>query len=321
MHPISPKGEAYPFASEHQTKPKPLKLLRGLLISSSVLVYVLITLGGIVRVTDSGLACPDWPLCNGKFLPPPDLSIYIEYSHRLTATVVSMMILTTTVVTWLLYRNLQSIKKLLLASLVLLALQIVLGAITVVKELPPHIVTAHLGIAELIFASVILALVWTTIPLKIGTRTEGRTFINLVVSGSIVIYFVILSGSYIVGNGSGPSCPSWPLCDNGIIPSTASGLVHMSHRIIVGFGSIFMGYLCFYILTKKDLPRIVRITGLHLGILFAIQILIGAANPWSQFSPIFKALHLSLATALWGVVIVLLGLLWRPRNSIKGEKR
>ena len=317
MHPISPQGEA----SEPQTNPKPLKLLRGLLISSTVLVYVLITLGGIVRVTDSGLACPDWPLCHGKFIPPPGLSIYIEYSHRLTATVVSIMLVITTLITWLRYKNLQNIKMLLLSSLILLTLQVVLGAITVVKELPPNIVTAHLGIAELIFATVILALVWTTIPLKIGGQIESRTLINLLLCGSIVTYMVIISGSYIVGNGSGPSCPLWPLCDEGIIPSTASGLIHMSHRIVAGFGSILMGYICFYIFTKKNLPRVVRFTGLHLGILFVIQILIGAANPWSQFSPVFKALHLSIATALWGGAVVLLGLLWRPRNNTQGDTR
>ena len=46
-----------------------------------------ISLGGIVRITDSGLGCPDWPLCHGKLLPPLELHTLIEYSHRLSASV------------------------------------------------------------------------------------------------------------------------------------------------------------------------------------------------------------------------------------------
>mgnify|MGYP001300555254 CR=1 FL=1 len=315
MHPISPGERTSHFTPVPPPKQKSLKPLRFLLIFSSVLIFLLITLGGIVRVTDSGLACPDWPLCHGKFIPPKDLSIYIEYSHRLTATVVSVMLFITTVVIWVRHRYLQTVKTLLLISLGLLTLQIALGAITVIKELPPHVVTAHLAIAELIFASVILALVWTKSYRTILISPDQKKIVSLVLLGILGTYIVILSGSYIVGDGSGPSCPSWPLCDGGLFPSTSSGLVHMSHRILAGVTSLLVGYLCFYILTNRGLPRIIRITGIHIGVFFALQILVGAANPWSQFSPIFKALHLSLATALWGGVIVLLGLLWQPKSN------
>ena len=315
MHPISPGERASHFTPVPPPKQKSLKPLMFLLIFSSVLIFLLITLGGIVRVTDSGLACPDWPLCHGKIIPPKDLSIYIEYSHRLTATVVSAMLFITAIVTWVRYGYLHTVKTLLLTSLVLLTLQVGLGAITVIKELPPHVVTAHLGIAELIFASVILALVWTKYPRTILISPDRKKIVALLLLGILGTYIVILSGSYIVGNGSGPSCPSWPLCDGGIFPSTSSGLVHMSHRIIAGITSLLVGYLCFYILTNRDLPRMIRITGVHIGIFFALQILVGAANPWSQFSPIFKALHLSLATALLGGVVVLLGLLWQPKSN------
>ena len=315
MDPISPGERASHFTTVPPPEQESLKPLKFLLLISSVLIFLLITLGGIVRVTDSGLACPDWPLCHGKFIPPRDLSIYIEYSHRLTATVVSLMLVITAIVTWLRYRYLQTVKTLLLISLGLLTLQVALGAITVLKELPPHVVTAHLGIAELIFASVILALVWSKYPQTILISPGQKNLVTLVLLGVLGTYIVIISGSYIVGNGSGPSCPSWPLCDGGIFPATSSGLAHMSHRIIAGITTLLVGYLCFYILTNRDLPKVIRITAIHIGILVAFQILVGAANPWSQFSPIFKALHLSLATIIWGGVVVLLGLLWRPRSN------
>ena len=43
-----------------------------------------VTLGGVVRLTDSGLGCPDWPLCHGKLIPPAEFHTLIEYSHRKT---------------------------------------------------------------------------------------------------------------------------------------------------------------------------------------------------------------------------------------------
>ena len=60
--------------------------LRGLSAATALSVFALIVLGGVVRVTGSGLGCPDWPLCHGGFLPPPELEAVIEYSHRLVAS-------------------------------------------------------------------------------------------------------------------------------------------------------------------------------------------------------------------------------------------
>ena len=51
--------------------------------------FALIVIGGIVRVTGSGDACPDWPLCHGSIIPPFELRIWIEWTHRLTNTLVA----------------------------------------------------------------------------------------------------------------------------------------------------------------------------------------------------------------------------------------
>src|SRR5436309_13800788 len=64
--------------------------VRRLAVFAALLTFVLIVAGGLVTNTDSGLACPDWPLCHGSAVPKMIGGVAVEHTHRLLATALGL---------------------------------------------------------------------------------------------------------------------------------------------------------------------------------------------------------------------------------------
>ncbi|HCL29788.1 MAG TPA: hypothetical protein DIC52_15280, partial [Candidatus Latescibacteria bacterium] len=166
-----------------------------------------VALGGVVRVTDSGLGCPDWPLCHGRLIPPFELHTLIEYSHRLSASTLGFLVLAATIIVWRdPWRSTLAVGAT-TGALILVGVAAVLGGITVLTELAWWVVLFHLGIAEGVVASLVIAAVagWRGGPVLEPARDDifslrMRWLTGLALGGTLLL---ILSGSYMVGRGFG----------------------------------------------------------------------------------------------------------------------
>jgi cytochrome c oxidase assembly protein subunit 15 len=135
-----------------QNLPPRLAALTGHLV---VALLVLVVIGGATRVMEAGLACPDWPLCYGQWLPGGQLNtqVFLEWFHRLDAFVVGVALLVLAATSLLARRILPAwLPGTALLALVLVAVQGGLGALTVTRLLAAPLVTAHLATALVLVA-------------------------------------------------------------------------------------------------------------------------------------------------------------------------
>lgn len=137
-----------------------MRLVPTLALATLLAGYTTVVLGGYVSSIGAGLACPDWPLCNGQIVPDlGDPAEFAEYVHRLAAVLAGVFALATLIVVW--WRRRAHTHLLIAASVGfgLLVLQVALGALTVTTLLEPVVVTAHLGVATAFIAM----MTWATV--------------------------------------------------------------------------------------------------------------------------------------------------------------
>src|SRR5881296_4168414 len=170
---------------------------RALVYASLVSTFLVVVWGGVVRVTGSGLGCPDWPLCHGQFLPSLDPATRIEWTHRFLAIVSGLAVAATVLWTIARHRTNRPLLALALAAAVLYPLQAALGGITVVLELPPEWVTLHLANAELLLATLTVLAVVVRWPSATPERFGAWTW--LVLAAAIGTFVLILTGAYVRG--------------------------------------------------------------------------------------------------------------------------
>ncbi|HEY7062176.1 MAG TPA: COX15/CtaA family protein [Chloroflexota bacterium] len=288
-------------------------------LAAAVGTYLLIVMGGVVRVTDSGLGCPDWPTCHGQLLPPLEVTAIIEYTHRLLGALVSPLILATTLGAWVLRRRDRSLLIAATLAPVLLAVQIVLGAVVVRLELPAMVVLVHLT-----FALVILALlVWTAVmalPPPVARRAPGPgwrrgPFVALVHATTLLLFILLVVGAYVRASGAGYACVGFPGCNGEALPFGSSPLVdvHLLHRLLAYAVATLVTIIVVQAWRRWRWLPAVPWTATALAVCVVVQITIGAIAVSTGLPALVRGLHLAGAAAVWASATVLVCLLTRAR--------
>ncbi len=278
-----------------------------LLLITICATFVLVVIGGAVRATNSGLGCPDWPTCHGSLVPKLEKHTLIEYSHRTAATAVGVLFLGVTFFTFKTERKDKLVFWLAFAAGVVLVFQIVLGGITVKKDLPAEIVAAHLATAMTFMGIMIVTAAMSLVRARAArafalARRSAYTW--LAIAGAAVAFVTLVLGSYISGTDASVACSGWPTCSGGSLfgNGSAQGL-HMLHRLAAGLLGLLLlglGYEGFE--ERRRQPLLVAVPLFALATYLA-QALIGAANIWTDLAAGVVVAHLSLATLLWCTLV------------------
>ena len=285
--------------------------MKRLVLATAIATFVLIIVGGVVRVSDSGLGCGPagsgfhgWPFCNGDVVPGVNLHSIVEYTHRAVAGIVTILIVSIVVQAWRRHR------EFLMPAIGLLGLvlaQAALGGATVEDNLEEAYVAAHLCLAMLLLGG----LIWLYRAASGATVTDGGPRIRVLgIAASVAVLCTIVAGGYMagtqnygradyqLGDGAHHACgKEFPTCNGEFMPFGKARLVdiHLAHRAFMYLAAILVISLVVVALRRGVVTR----WAWGLAALLAAQILVGALNVWLDEYELLIVLHLALGTLLW----------------------
>jgi protoheme IX farnesyltransferase len=275
---------------------------RRLAVVTIAATFVLIAVGGLVRATDSGLGCPDWPRCFGRLVPPAELHAWIEHSHRLVASVVMVLVALLVVAA---YRTGQerAVRRAAVAALVMVLAQALIGAFVVWWKLRADSVTLHLATA-LALVALLIYIGFRARYASDRSRRHGqdRGFVRLAGAGAGLLYLQMLVGSTVTGHLAGLAYPLNVLLPD-LGPSVAR--IQLAHRALaMVVGALVLAIWVVARRTQRAHPTVTRLAGYAAG-LVAVQIGLGLANVANRLSALTVVPHLAVGALLWGTMVAL----------------
>ncbi|MDX6581287.1 MAG: heme o synthase [Solirubrobacterales bacterium] len=303
-----------------------LSRFRRLVTFTIAATLALILIGGVVRVSDSGLGCGaegsgthGWPLCEGGLLPAGTSHSVVEFSHRMAATIVVILI---GLMLFRAFRRLRDRPLLVrgtVAAAVLVIGQAALGGLTVEKGLEDELVAAHLGLAMLLLGLLfVLRRGAETTPAPAPETVRGLRPLSFITAALVLA--TIVAGGYVAGTeyhgtggepygggahaacGLGWSTDQFPGCNGqGPLSFGQSRLadIQLTHRLLIYLTTISVIAMAALALRRRAPSRAFWIAPLIL----VGQIALGAINIWAGEHAALIVGHLALGTTLWATVV------------------
>lgn len=279
------------------------------LFSYFAIVFVLlqVALGGAVRLTGSGLSCPDWPLCHGLWFPTPDAlntipdlayehwQVWLEWIHRVNAAVfVAPLVL-------LVLLTAQTPKRQLLAAaaVTLVVAQALMGAFTVIDRNSPWSVTVHLTMALVLLVALVGS---STGPQRARVHAPilPTGCKELAWTGTAFAVATSGAGAFLAKWGVTHACPDWLLCGG---PWTQTHytdpavLLHIVHRLLA-LTTALPALVLLWWLAHRQTP-IAYSWATTIPAIFALQASLGLLTAYSE-----PGLWLALSHQVVGVLLV-----------------
>jgi heme o synthase len=264
----------------------------------------LVTIGVIVRATDSGLGCPDWPLCHGQLIPAlDDTKAWIEWVHRTVAVIIGFEILGLALLAVVDHRDRRSILWPSFGAVGLVGFQAWLGRETVRLGNSGESVTAHLAAALALVGLLVFLTVRAGYPARIGGRGGSQRFTLLAAFTTAVTFALLLFGSHVTATASALVFPDWPLMNGSLLPAvTDATSAHVLHRWVAAVVGVIVAILAVVAWrTERDHPTLVRLA-VGSAVLFAVQVAIGGAQVLTRLAEWTQTLHLALGAVIWAML-------------------
>ena len=278
--------------------------LAGLTLLTAIL---LVTVGVVVRATDSGLGCPDWPLCHGQLIPPlDDPKAWIEWVHRGIAVVIGFEILGLAALAVRDHRDRRSLVLGSFASVALVGFQAWLGRETVRLGNSGESVTAHLAAAMLLVGILVFLTVRAGYPAKFPTRGASQRFTLLATFAAGATFALLLFGSNVTATDTALVFPDWPLMGGALVPQLSEvASAHILHRWVAAVVAAIVAVVAIVAWrTQRDHPAIVRLA-MWAAALFAVQVVVGGLQVLTRLSAWTQTLHLALGAIIWALLAAL----------------
>ncbi|HEX6324648.1 MAG TPA: COX15/CtaA family protein [Vicinamibacterales bacterium] len=277
---------------------------------------LLITAGGMVTSTNSGLSVPDWPNTYGRFMfsfPLDNMvgGILYEHGHRLIASTVGFFTIILAVWIWKVDPR-RWMRWLGVVALAAVIVQGVLGGITVLYFLPAPVSVAHAGLAEIFFCLTVAIAIFTS-PRWLNppaAPARDRALAAVATATTALVFVQILLGATMRHTGAGLAIPDFPLAFGRLVPHVWNfGVaVHYAHRVgavIVTLAILAAAAHVFY--HHRGRVELTRPAAL-LVLLVAVQVTLGAFVILTGKQPVINTAHVangalvlvtSLALTLW----------------------
>jgi len=310
----------------------PVSPFRRFAFITTAATYVLIFVGGLVRVSGAGLGCPDWPKCFGRWIPPTDVSqlpagmdpslfnftlAWIEWINRLVGVSVGLLIATTGF--WAIARY-RPHKKILIPAVfaaLLVAFQGWQGSVVVSSLLEPIVVTVHMLLALVI---VILLTYMTQHAYylehpNLGLDTAYPAFTRVLTILLIPLALIQVGLGTQIRSALERLADRWPLLADTerLMRVGWMNHAHMTLGIIIAALTVWLGWRV--LKRTENLSPLAQQVMTAMIVLVVVQIMIGGGFMFAGIPAMVQVFHLWVATLYIGCLLLFYGTTGRARTA------